>query len=328
MHRLGEALTNCDREATIIQDSADFHPGWFRSQVNTIEFKKWLRSSDLDPRRDLVVIPETFINVFEAYAPSLPKIIFNQNGAYSFGTAKSSTFPDPCSVLSCYRDPRLLHVLCVSENDEKLLSKGFGLGASRVSRLINPIETNLFCPGPPKRRQIAYMPRKNSHDAAVVTSLLQVQPWWSGWEQADSSMFAIEVAQILRESVAFMAFGHPEGFGLPIAEALACGCAVVGYSGLGGREPMELGAEYGVALEVAFGDWQGFLDALCALDRSLQNYPHKLQHALLLCSKNTSSLFDCNVPVQREDGLDTLGRALVAFYFWYFVDVSGCSYRI
>ena len=34
----------------------------------------------------------------------------------------------------------------------------------------------------------------------------------------------------------FLSFGHPEGFGLPAAEAMSCGCLVVGYDGLGGRE--------------------------------------------------------------------------------------------
>ena len=95
-----------------------------------------------------------------------------------------------------------------------------------------------------------------------------------------------EVARILQESMAFMAFGHPEGFGLPIAEALACGCCVVGYSGLGGRELMSLGAEHGVALEVAYGDWQGFVDAFYALSGSLSKKPLDLQHALLGCSKD------------------------------------------
>ena len=44
------------------------------------------------------------------------------------------------------------------------------------------------------------------------------------------------VADILRESQVFLSFGHPEGFGLPPAEALACGCLVIGYHGGGGRE--------------------------------------------------------------------------------------------
>ena len=45
-----------------------------------------------------------------------------------------------------------------------------------------------------------------------------------------------EVAKALREALLFLSCGHPEGFGLPLAEAIACGCLVVGYHGLAGRD--------------------------------------------------------------------------------------------
>ena len=45
-----------------------------------------------------------------------------------------------------------------------------------------------------------------------------------------------EVAQALQEALIFLSCGHPEGFGLPLAEAIACGCLVVGYHGLAGRD--------------------------------------------------------------------------------------------
>ena len=291
MHRFAEALTACGREATVIQEQASFHPGWFSSEVSTISFKQWRKQEwrcavDLSPARDVVVLPETFLNVFERYAPGLPKLIFNQNGAYSFGTGKPKDALDPAEVLRLYQHPELLHVLCVSEHDEQLLARGLALGAAQVSRLVNGIEPELFRPGGPKRRQIAYMPRKNGRDAAIVAALLQAQPWWPGWQLVPiHKQPQAEVARILRESLVFLAFGHPEGFGLPLAEALACGCALVGYSGLGGRELFALGAEHGVALEVAYGDWLGFVQGVAALERSLQKQQPAVLQALLAASK-------------------------------------------
>ena len=49
---------------------------------------------------------------------------------------------------------------------------------------------------------------------------------------------------------------------------MACGCAVIGFSGLGGRELFEIGSSYGTAFEVPFGDWLNALN-LCSL--SLDN---------------------------------------------------------
>ena len=76
MHRLAEALNHLGREAKIIQDNADFHPGWFRSNVNTISHSEFLSLTDLRPDRDVVILPETFLPALPTYAPGLPKIVF------------------------------------------------------------------------------------------------------------------------------------------------------------------------------------------------------------------------------------------------------------
>ena len=66
-----------------------------------------------------------------------------------------------------------------------------------------------------------------------------------------------EVARALQEALLFLSCGHPEGFGLPLAEAIACGCLVVGYHGLAGRDfalpHMQV---------VEFGDLLGLLKGL------------------------------------------------------------------
>ena len=286
VHRFAEALIACGRQATLIQQEAAFHPGWFASSVPSIGLEEWRSRNDLCAARDVVVLPETFLPVLESYGPGLPKLIFNQNGAYSFGTDPAQLRQPPAEVLRLYHHPLVAQVLCVSEHDERLLERGFGLGAGQVSRLVNGIETELFRPAGPKRRQIALMPRKNGRDAAIVAALLQAQPWWPGWQLVPiHKRPQAEVARILQDSLVFLAFGHPEGFGLPLAEALACGSALVGYSGLGGRELLALGAEHGVSLEVDYGDWLGFVDAVAALDRSLHKQPDAVLQALLAASK-------------------------------------------
>ena len=283
MHRFTEALAQCGREAYLIQEQADFHPGWFESQVNSISLNDWRQRSDLDPRRDVVVLPETFLPALPSYGPRLPKLLFNQNGSYSFGFREGDGFPKmPEAVLNLYSHPDLAHVLCVSQHDQQLLEHGFNLGPKRVSRLINAIETNVFRPGScNKGRVLSFMPRKNSHDAAIVAALLRQQPWFRGWTlEPIQGLPQADVAKRLQKSLGFLSFGHPEGFGLPLAEAAACGCALIGYSGLGGRELLAMARSQRVGWEVDYGDWQGFLHATEALIGSVNEQPQSIMRRL------------------------------------------------
>lgn len=292
VHRLCEALTSLGRRASIVQTKSDFHPGWFVSNVHTIAFSELRDALSVEPNNNIIVLPETFMNVFYGYFPSIPKLIFNQNGAYSFGMSSQANFPSPRQVLECYRHSDVLHVLCVSSHDYHLLRNGFRLHHSKLNSLINPIETSIFLPSAKKRRQLAFMPRKNQRDSFIVTQLLRNQSWWKGWEIVPIvDMSQHQVANILAESVGFLSFGHPEGFGLPMAEALASGCYLIGYSGLGGRELFKIAQNHCVASEISFGDWQGFVDAVGDLNQLLVNAPEQLMYSLKQCSDDIRFIY-------------------------------------
>ena len=112
-----------------------------------------------------------------------------------------------------------------------------------------------------KAKSAALMPRKNpEHIQAVIQGLQRsVLPNIGSWQgEPLQDLSHARVAEKLSGARLFLAFGHPEGFGLPIAEAMASGCWVVGYSGGGGRELFRFGA----STEVNFGDWPGFIAAL------------------------------------------------------------------
>ena len=67
--------------------------------------------------------------------------------------------------------------------------------------------------------------------------------------------------------------GHPEGFGLPVLEAMASGCWVVGYSGGGANELVLALPEL-----VSFGDWSQFVEAV---GRALTAFEHSPRETLL-----------------------------------------------
>ena len=107
------------------------------------------------------------------------------------------------------------------------------------------------------------MPRKNQKHSLIVTNYLKSHSLLQGWKFIPiQGMNQEEVASVLRDSSLFLSFGHPEGFGLPVAEALACGCTVVGYSGIGGHELFQTGTKYACATEIPFGDFHKFISCV------------------------------------------------------------------
>ena len=128
------------------------------------------------------------------------------------------------------------------------------------------------------------MPRKNQFDADIVVALVSSHKWFDGWNFVPIvNKTHSGVLDVLSSSLLFLSFGHPEGFGLPVAEAMACGCAVAGYSGLGGRELFSLGKSFDSAEEVDYGDISGFVSAVRLFIKSVQfNESLVLQNLLKL----------------------------------------------
>ena len=77
--------------------------------------------TDLTFERDVVILAETFLPELPAFKPGVPKILFNQNGAYNFGIVGKRFVKT--QVLELYRD--LQQIWCVSEHDRRLLVWGW-----------------------------------------------------------------------------------------------------------------------------------------------------------------------------------------------------------
>ena len=81
------------------------------------------------------------------------------------------------------------------------------------------------------------MPRKRRDEYEQLVGILNARGALDGW-QLDllEGRSEAEVAARLRESVLFISLSRAEGFGLPPAEAMACGNHAIGFHGMGGRE--------------------------------------------------------------------------------------------
>jgi glycosyltransferase involved in cell wall biosynthesis len=88
-----------------------------------------------------------------------------------------------------------------------------------------------------KKRQIAYMPRKRSWEAGQIHEALVRRGRIKGFDIVTvDGMTQAQVAKSLGESLIFISLMKEEALGFPALEAMASGCVVVGYTGLGTRE--------------------------------------------------------------------------------------------
>jgi len=93
-----------------------------------------------------------------------------------------------------------------------------------------------------KRKVAAYMPRKHGGTASSVFALMSMRRCPDEWEVASLEGRNEErVAEVLKMAAVFVSFSMNEGFGMPPAEAMSCGCAVVGFPGFAGEEYMKPG---------------------------------------------------------------------------------------
>lgn len=116
---------------------------------------------------------------------------------------------------------------------------------------IDPVHFHPPAKKPQGTIRIAWMPRKNRAIARQIretfTARMSLSPSSPHIEWIEiHGKTPQEVAELLRGAHIFLATGFPEGFGLPPLEAMACGCIVVGFSGMGSWDYMEQAIPEGI----------------------------------------------------------------------------------
>lgn len=213
-------------EAFVLHHNRGFICTWFQHQTKVLAAPEVTLTST-----DILVIPEFYV----PYAKELcveRLLIFNQGVYHSFASRQSVS-----GWRSCVESGKLEAILVVSRDNEDYIRYTFP--AVHTGRVRNSIDTRIFYPSENRPdRRIAVMPRRRGRDlCAHVLDLLTIRGALDGWEVVNiDNCSQQETADLLRTSAIFLSFSEREGFGLPPAEAMACGCYVVGFTGLGGRE--------------------------------------------------------------------------------------------
>jgi hypothetical protein len=230
LYRHVDVLNANGFSACIVHEKKGFRCTWFKSSTPVESYRRVIKSITREPQ-SCMVVPEIYGPQIAEHAPGVKKVIFNQSGYYTF----FGYTLDPSDLDTPYHHHDVIAALVVSEDTRAYLQYAFpGL---QVHRLRNGIDPALFHYSEKKSRRIAFMPGKNDEDILQVVNLLKFRGVLQDYELAPiAGRSESETAAILRESLLFLNFGVQEGFGMPPAEAMACGAIVVGYDGIGGRE--------------------------------------------------------------------------------------------
>ena len=288
LHRVSELISSTGHLCHLIQEDESFSPSWFSSSALTISKAAFFQDISLDPVNDVIILPETYVPIVNSIVDeNIPRIIFNQNASYTFGLSSQEYFK-PSVISSLYNLPSIKQVWCVSRHDFRFLRRYFSLSSEKIRLITNALDVNPLPEFVSKKRQILYMPRKNSADSAIVMNLFKDSDFAASWSVIPIVGLAHDqVIQLMQESLVFFSFGFPEGFGLPVAEAMACGCAVIGYDGLGGRELFQFARQFpGLSFPIEYRDWHAFIDAFRVFDYNLSNFESEIMHDLNLLSNS------------------------------------------
>ncbi|MBU1002427.1 MAG: glycosyltransferase family 1 protein [Proteobacteria bacterium] len=184
---------------------------------------------------DLWLVPEGWVN---ALAPGLQAgartVLYVQNWAYLFSALPPGVTWDKLQVsFLAVSDPVAWYIRECLGVAAPVLRPGIDLDRFRAPD--RPPAASPVC--------VAFMPRKNKALAAQVRAMFEARAArlpgapaveWLPIEGLDQD----GVAAALGRAHIFLAMGYPEGCPLPPLEAMACGCLVVGFAGLGGFDYM------------------------------------------------------------------------------------------
>jgi glycosyltransferase involved in cell wall biosynthesis len=222
-----DVLNSIGIEAFVVHHRRSFVCNWFEHATKVLAASEIV----LAPT-DMLIVPEIYVPYLQEIPTGPRLVVFNQGAYQSFVGRNSAS-----SWQYCLDNRKLEAIIVVSIDNEDYIRYAFP--SVRVGRIRNSLDSRVFYPENvlPDRR-IAVMPRRRGAElCSHVLSLLTVRGALDGWDVVNiAGLSQTETAEILRSSAIFLSFSEREGFGLPPAEAMACGCYVVGFTGLGGRE--------------------------------------------------------------------------------------------
>lgn len=214
-------------DACIAHQTPGFRMDWFKNETKVVCAKDIeLGPSDFLMFGEMVeVVPQI------SGAERCPKVIVVQNPYGMF-----SGFRKDLGVMRTMYGSAAA-VLCQSDYTENNVRYFFP--AANVMRFQYSFDRPPFSYNANKEKILAYMTRKSGMLSSAILTLIRLRRWPDGWVVAGiDGRDEANVSELFQRSAVFLSMSMNEGFGMPPAEAMSCGCAVVGFSGFAGDEYM------------------------------------------------------------------------------------------
>lgn len=219
-----EELRAMGFDAYVLSNDTTAPPSWFPTTAPILSLASPLGSF----ADDVLVYPEVHNSALQATRHlQRRKVLFCQNQDGLFEGLKDD-WPT-------WEAAGVEHALYCSQYVADIAERLFRFRSSAVIRCV--VDRALFKPGP-KRPSVVTMPRKRQRDLPMIRKAFERQwPQYTGlpWYGLHGVSEA-EVADRMGQSTVFLSLSWREGLGLPPLEAMASGCLVAGFTGLGGRE--------------------------------------------------------------------------------------------
>ena len=256
-YRHVDVLNSLGYDAMVLLDDVSLRCQWFKNDTRIAS-----RHEVSLEKGDYLFLPEGLPGIPSVRGIEKAEIVIYAQNPY---TLFIRGFGGLNNVYSFYKE-RVRHVLCVSDHSLKYLSRLIPF--VKIHRIRYSFDREPFGLGEQKERIVSYMTRRRGEDMDRVLAILNGIDTLKEWRiQPIADKTENEVAKLLKKSTIFMSGSFLEGCPMPPAEAMACGCVVVGWSGCGGHEYFK----EGISFEIDDNDILAYADTMM----NVFQYPHE-----------------------------------------------------
>lgn len=212
-------------DAYIVHQKRDFRASWHVYDAPVL----WLSDRPTFSPDDVLVIPEVMHSLMQQTARFAGRRIVI---ALSWSPTYWGLKPG-----QSWTDFGIREVMVKSPLIQRYVKWNMGLEAMLIPEFINP--ALYYVPDQPKEKRICYLPRKE-RSGAWLHGIFQRSEDRKGlvaWQPLQN-LDEAEYAEQLRRARFFLVTNLQEGMNSSVLEAMACGCLVMGYAGVGGNSYM------------------------------------------------------------------------------------------